>query len=783
MYTGGIDLRKNIEALIRSYASLPPVLRQQHQLAIVCSVQPTDRERLEKLARQSGLAKDDVILTGFVPDEDLPVLYNACELFVFPSWHEGFGLPALEAMACGAPVIAANTSSLPEVIGREDALFDPHSETAIAAKMHQALTDRSWSDDLRLHGLRQAKMFSWNASAKRAIAAFEQQFERRQHELKTVVAAKAATQRKPRLAYFSPLPPERSGIADYSAELLPELSRYYEVDLIVDQDVVGDAWLSANFVTRSWQWFDEHAADYDRVLYNIGNSSFHTHMFGLLERHPGVIVLHDFFLSGIFSHLEMTREMPDSWWRALYASHGYDALIARQQSQNANEVIWEYPCNLQVIAQAEGVIVHSSFSRQLAQQWYGSASTGNWTMIPHLRRPACGTDRQAARRQLGLGEDDFLLCSFGILGLPKLNHRLLQAWLASPLAADAHCHLVFVGQNDGGEYGKKLLSMIASSEHGSRIRITGFADLDLFRTYLAAADGAVQLRGLSRGETSGTVLDCMANGVPCIVNDNGSMKELPGHALLKLEDDFQEKDLLQKMLALRGDASLRKTIGDLAARYIRDHHTPDKVGARYFEAIEQFFDNEPGSKLRRSLRKMADIQVDKPPAESDLKAVARCLSMNSPTLAVKQLLLDISILGQAGSDGVDPGLVGLRQRASALITALARSKPGGRRLEPVMMTETGLRYARRLTCDLLNIPSSILDDDVVEARNGDVYVSLEERVELPEATTELLRSLDNAGVTHTSFALGRPAGPMDQAELTQWIADIAGHLEHPAIAA
>jgi glycosyltransferase involved in cell wall biosynthesis len=96
-----------------------------------------------------------------------------CKLYVFPSWHEGFGLPALEAMACGAPVIGANTSSLPEVIGCEDALFDPFDVNSISAKIEHALTDDEFRDNLRVHGLSQAKLFSWDKTAQLAIRAFE----------------------------------------------------------------------------------------------------------------------------------------------------------------------------------------------------------------------------------------------------------------------------------------------------------------------------------------------------------------------------------------------------------------------------------------------------------------------------------------------------------------------------------------------------------------------------------------------------------------------------------
>lgn len=171
LYTGGADERKNLPRLIQAFAALPATLRDRHQLLLAGRIHSAPD--LTKHAVKVGLNPDRLCFTGYVTDEELVKLYNLCKLFIFPSWHEGFGLPALEAMACGAPVIGANTSSLPEVIGLDDALFDPRDVESIKDKLSQALDDTTFRDTLRKHGLKQAKKFSWNESAKRAISKFE----------------------------------------------------------------------------------------------------------------------------------------------------------------------------------------------------------------------------------------------------------------------------------------------------------------------------------------------------------------------------------------------------------------------------------------------------------------------------------------------------------------------------------------------------------------------------------------------------------------------------------
>lgn len=169
LYSGGADDRKNLPRLIQAYARLSIELSQNHQLVLVGKIPEGNIEFLKKEAKKARLSLQELVFTGYVSDDELVKLYNLCKVFVFPSLHEGFGLPALEAMACGAVVIGSNVTSIPEVIGCNEALFDPMDVDAIASKMRKSLEDQKFRLRLQAYGLKQARRFSWDKSAKRTI--------------------------------------------------------------------------------------------------------------------------------------------------------------------------------------------------------------------------------------------------------------------------------------------------------------------------------------------------------------------------------------------------------------------------------------------------------------------------------------------------------------------------------------------------------------------------------------------------------------------------------------
>lgn len=172
LYVGTIEPRKNLGALLEAYLLLKQRARgvQVPKLAIVGKKGWLYGGFFRRL-RETGLEKETV-LTGYVPDEDLPAIYSGALFFVYPSFYEGFGLPVLEAMACGVPVICSQASSLPEVAGEAALLVNPHDVGELAEAMMRLLTDEEMRRRLRGEGLKRAALFTWEEAARRTLRVY-----------------------------------------------------------------------------------------------------------------------------------------------------------------------------------------------------------------------------------------------------------------------------------------------------------------------------------------------------------------------------------------------------------------------------------------------------------------------------------------------------------------------------------------------------------------------------------------------------------------------------------
>jgi glycosyltransferase involved in cell wall biosynthesis len=169
---GNLQPRKNVRGLIEAYAQMPASLRGRYKLVIVGQALWHHSDIYQAVADRGLLA--DVIFTGYVPERDLVLLYNAASLFAYPSLYEGFGLPVLEAMACGTPVVTSCVSSLPEIAGDAALLVDPADVAAISSAVTRVLSDPELAQRLSAAGLERARSFSWQRTALETLRVYRQ---------------------------------------------------------------------------------------------------------------------------------------------------------------------------------------------------------------------------------------------------------------------------------------------------------------------------------------------------------------------------------------------------------------------------------------------------------------------------------------------------------------------------------------------------------------------------------------------------------------------------------
>ena len=170
LFVGTLEKRKNVPTLIKAFYKLKKS-KLEHKLVIVGG-KGWKYSQIFDLIEELKLQKD-VIFTDYVSDEDLVKLYNTADLFVYPSLYEGFGLPPLEAMACGCPVITSNTSSLPEVVGDAGIMIDPYDIDSLKESMLKILTDSELREEMSRKSLERAEIFSWKKTAKETWNVYE----------------------------------------------------------------------------------------------------------------------------------------------------------------------------------------------------------------------------------------------------------------------------------------------------------------------------------------------------------------------------------------------------------------------------------------------------------------------------------------------------------------------------------------------------------------------------------------------------------------------------------
>jgi glycosyltransferase involved in cell wall biosynthesis len=649
LYTGGDDHRKNLRGMLEGFAGLPAAVRDKHQLVIVCKLSPERKIMLERDARQVGLEPGrDVTFTGFVNDSDLVRLYNDCKLFVFPSLYEGFGLPVLEAMRCGAPTITGDNSSLPEIAGSKDALFDAASAPSLSAKLAEVLPNPEALSKMREHSLAHASAFSWNQSTRIAVEAWEEAYERKNSGSISVVVSHR--QSKPRLAYFTPLPPTRSGIADYNASFLPYLARHFELDVYFGpKDEKPGVYPLGVSAILPWSEFEARAENYYAVFYEVGNSEFHEHMLELLAQYPGIVGLHDAYLSGLTAYTAFHGGNPAHFYREMVRSHGGRArqllVPSVATGDPVNKAVRQLTCARTVFDHALGVISHSPFNVRIAHEELGHLVRQPYRVIPQLMAQvplASDKEKAVLRARLGIAQDAFVIGTFGHIAWNKMGDTLLEAFVAARTELGRSAMLVLAGELSQDPFGDNLRNAVAQSPLQADIRVTGYLSDDDYRVYLAVCDVAVQLRIESRGGTPKGVLDCLAWGLPVVANRYASYTDYPEDVLCWVPAMPNVQDLAAELCKLRNDPARLKALSARGRDYVATTHDPSTCAAQYAAAVHDMVERSRQGSLERAVSDIATSLKNDPHRAAAVPGLSRSLLRNAGMSGDIRLLIDVS---------------------------------------------------------------------------------------------------------------------------------------------
>jgi glycosyltransferase involved in cell wall biosynthesis len=742
LFVGAGDPRKNDVGLLRAYGCLPAELQAKHQLVVVGS---QNVRRLTEEANALGVQAANVVLLPHVPDADLPSLYSVSRCFVMPSKHEGFGLPALEAMACGTAVIASNTTSLPEVVGLEDALFDPFRPDDVAIRLQRVLTDETFHRRLVEHGLVQAKRFSWTASAKRAWEALEVvQISHpdcatvRHHQ--SVLSA-----RKLSLAFVGPLPPDASDIAYSASGLVLGLDKYYDVTLVTTSGVVDDPALDSVFPVIDQVAFAKIAGRFDRIVYQVGNSEFHIGIVNtLLPQHPGVVVLHDTCLGNIPLNVFLQEGDRGGLARALFESDGWPALklLSEDGERSASS---RFPHLRPVFDHALGVLVFSAHARELVGRYIGPTAREMVRPVPTAREPRGLGSRAAARTRLGIDAAAPLVCSVGMVTAATRPLDVLEVWY-SAFGSDPAASLAFVGYS-APDVTASIRIRATELGAGGQVLATGHLDQTSHQQWLDAADMAVQLCTDSGGRTSAAIADCMAAGLPVLANTHGSLAEFPRGTIELLPDLASVAEIGAALAMLWADSERRNNLSKAASAHARTNMSPVAVGSAYQEAIEHFYASGGAARLREALPDLS--AADHPDA-------VRSLAVSFPPPSPPRLFLDVSAIVK-----VDAG-TGIQRVIREIGRRVLTSSDGMAAADMVRLDGTLLRYAHDFAGKLLGLPQYGLTNRPVLAKPGDTLVLMDPYGDINAAEAAELRRQRRLGakvvvVVYDILPLQRPA--------------------------
>lgn len=388
-----------------------------------------------------------------------------------------------------------------------------------------------------------------------------------------------------RVAFFSPLRPIPSGISDYSEELLPHLAREAEITLFVDGYIPSNEYIRSQFAVYDAADFEtvQRKQPFDICLYHMGNHPCHGYMYPLLQRYPGVVMVHDVVLHHFLGYLFREHGDTESY-RAGFSEPNASSLARRLQAgflTNTDEFF--FPGIRRVAECSRGILVHSEYTRGIVLQAFPSARVQivrhHWG--PQLS-PYAELSSERIKVKLGYPRDTFLIVSPGIVSPARRIPTTLRVFRR--LAEDVPNSRCAIVGYDHPQVG--VMELAHNLGLDDRVDLTGFVDVATFQSYILAADVLVNLRYPLAGETSGGLIRALGMGKPILVSNVGPYAEYPDDCVLKVDlGEAEEEMALAYLRALAQEPALGSRIGGQARRYIQSFHAIERSAGDYLDFL------------------------------------------------------------------------------------------------------------------------------------------------------------------------------------------------------
>jgi len=429
-----------------------------------------------------------------------------------------------------------------------------------------------------------------------------------------------------RIAYFSPLTPQKSGIADYSELLLPHLAEGADITLFVDGFQPTNPHILSAFPVCDYQRDPgvlRTLKDYDAVVYHMGNDHrYHTGIFETMQKHPGIVVFHDFALHDFFLGLARERgdfrifldEIPYSYGNSLKSEITHqlssDAWIAALSPPT------DFPLNQRLARGAEAIIVHSQWSKT---RFRDIAPRVPIAQVPH------GVDPPRRTRSRIADDGEVRLSNFGLINPGKCIEEALRT--LAKLKGTHNFRYTLVGEPNSFFPVPELIKRYGMEK---LVTITGHVTLDEFEQHIVDTDIALNMREPTVGETSGSLCRILGAGVCSVVSDVGWYGELPDDGVVKIPLNRQKEELLFAYLKrLIEDAPLRERIGANAKRYAMEL-TFERSAAEYLSFLKDVVARRAHRKLISGVSaEITQLHIH-PQSETFLRRVAEDIASLNP---------------------------------------------------------------------------------------------------------------------------------------------------------